>query len=131
MKTITTPILPTKQIFVKKPNTAHELDLEAICVFVATGFFMGEDTYWKDEVCLLPGHDHEIDVNGYLTQSKPSFTWHYSPRAISFEQALEEYIQLLKTITKEQVGDTPVILALSGGLDSRSQALVLKDIGAK
>src|SRR5690606_25065932 len=131
MKTITTSILPTKQIFVKKPNTPHELDLRAICVFVATGFFMGKDTYWKDEVCLLPGHDHEIDADGYLIQSTPNFTWHYNPRDISFEQATEEYIQLLKTITKEQVGDKPVILALSGGLDSRSQALVLKDLGCK
>lgn len=129
MKTIRTAILPTKQIFAKKPNTPHELDLEAICVFVATGFFMGEDTYWKDEVCLLPGHNHEVDANGYLIQSTPNFTWHYSPRDISFEEATEEYIQLLKSITKEQVKDAPVILALSGGLDSRSQALILKDLG--
>ncbi|TDU34411.1 asparagine synthase [Gelidibacter sediminis] len=129
MITVKSPILPTKQVFAKRPDTPHELDFEAICVFVATGFFMGEDTYWKDEMCLLPAHDHELDADGYLFKSTSNFTWHYSPRDISFEQATDEYIQLLKVITKEQVGDNPVILALSGGLDSRSQALILKDLG--
>uniref|UniRef100_UPI0030DAFE72 asparagine synthase-related protein n=1 Tax=uncultured Xanthomarina sp. TaxID=1868331 RepID=UPI0030DAFE72 len=126
--TINTPILPTKQVFAKKPNTLHELDFEAICVFVATGFFMGADTFWKDTLCLLPGHDHELDAAGYLIQSTPNFTWHHTPQELSFEQSLEAYIDLLTTITKEQVGDEPVILPLSGGLDSRSQALVLKDL---
>lgn len=125
--TITIPIIPNKLTFAKRPNEPHELDLKAICVFVATGFFMGDDTYWKDQVCLKPGHHHKLNEGGELVQSTPYFEWHYSPRTISFEQVLEEYIQLLKTITKEQVGDQPVILALSGGLDSRSQALILKD----
>ena len=125
---VNTPILPTKQVFARKPNALHTLDLEAICVFVATGFFMGEDTYWKDEVCLLPAHTHEIDTNGILKESTPWFEWHYSPSDLTFEQTLEAYIALLTQITKEQVGDSPVILPLSGGLDSRSQALVLKDL---
>ncbi|MCX7549370.1 asparagine synthase-related protein [Xanthomarina sp. F2636L] len=125
--TITTPIIPSKLTFAKKTNKPHELDLEAICVFVATGFFMGDDTYWKDQVCLKPGHTHNLNEAGELIKSTPYFTWHYTPKDISFEGALKEYIHLLKTITKEQVGDKPVILALSGGLDSRSQALILKD----
>lgn len=124
--TITTPIIPSKQTFAKKSNEPHELDLEAICTFVATGFFMGEDTYWKDELCLLPAHTHKIDSEGYLIHSTPNFKWHYSPRNLSFESALEEYVALLTTITQDQVGDSSVILPLSGGLDSRSQAAVLK-----
>lgn len=123
-----TPILPIKQLFAKKNHAAHELDLEAICVFVATGFFMGTDSYWKDTVCLLPGYTHEVDAQGFLMKSTPNFIWHHRPQALSFEQSLEAYIALLTTITKEQVGDNPVILPLSGGLDSRSQALVLKDL---
>ncbi|SFN72327.1 Asparagine synthase [Bizionia echini] len=126
--TIKTPILPSKQQFAKRPNQPHELDLEAICVFMATGFFMGRDTYWKDEVCLLPGHHHTIDDAGFLVNSEPWFQWHYRPRDLSFEATLAEYIQLLTTITTEQVGNQPVILPLSGGLDSRSQALILKGL---
>ena len=129
-QTITTPILPSKQQFAKI-DAAHELNLEAICVFAATGFFMDADTYWKDEVCLLPAHNQTLDANGFLIKSEPWFHWHYTPRTISFDQALEEYKTLLTTITKEQIGDSPVILPLSGGLDSRSQALILKDLDFK
>ncbi|HLT53957.1 MAG TPA: asparagine synthase-related protein, partial [Flavobacteriaceae bacterium] len=124
---VNTPILPTKQVFAKKPDTLHTFDLEAICIFAATGFFMDGDTYWKDEVCLQPAHTHKIDANGFLKESMPWFEWHYSPSNLTFEQTLEAYIALLTQITKEQVGDSPVILPLSGGLDSRSQAMVLKD----
>jgi len=128
---VKTSILPNKQIFAKKLDTVHELDYKAICVFVSTGFFMGEDTYYKDEVCLRPGHKYTLNEKGEYIQKTPYFKWHYSPRQISFKQALDEYVQLLSKITKEQVGDNPVILALSGGLDSRSQALVLKDLDNK
>jgi len=124
------PILPSKQSFAKI-KAPHELDLKAICVFMATGFFLDQDTFWKDEVCLLPGHIHTIDNEGYLIKSTAWFQWHYSPREITFEKALEEYIELLTTITKEQVGDSSVILPLSGGLDSRSQALVFKGLKNK
>lgn len=126
MPTIKTHILPSRQQFAKTKAT-RDLHLEALCVFVATGFFMGEDTYWKDQVCLKPGHHHELNEKRELVRSTPYFNWHYSPRDLSFEKALAEYIELLTKITKEQVGDDAVILALSGGLDSRSQALILKD----
>ncbi|MFD2823325.1 asparagine synthase-related protein [Lacinutrix iliipiscaria] len=127
MKSLKTPILPSKLQFVKQ-HAAHELNFKAICIFAATGFFLDDDTYWKDEACLLPGHDHIFDENNFLIESKPWFKWHYTPKSISFEQALDEYINLFTTITKEQVGENPVILPLSGGLDSRSQALVLKNL---
>ncbi|MEP2171026.1 asparagine synthase-related protein [Polaribacter sp.] len=127
---IKTPILPSKQTYVKQ-HEPHELNKRAICIYAATGFFMDDDTYYKDEVCLAPASKHTLDADGYLVQSKPWFEWHYTPREISFNQALQEYKDLLTTITKEQVGDSPVILPLSGGLDSRSQALVFKDLPNK
>ncbi|MEM5564584.1 asparagine synthase-related protein [Psychroserpens sp. AS72] len=125
---INTPIIPAKLQFIKKADAEHTLHLEAICIFMATGFFMDEDTYWHDLVCLSPAHQHELDEQGYLIKSTPSFQWHYTPREITFETALEEYIDLLTKITRKQVGDSPVILPLSGGLDSRSQALIFKNL---
>lgn len=129
--TITTSIIPNKLQFAKKAESEHALHFEAICIFVATGFFMDDDTYWRDLVCLAPGHKHELDTQGYLIKSTPTFKWHYTPRNITFETALEEYVNLLSKITKEQVGDSQVILPLSGGLDSRSQALTLKNLPNK
>ncbi|WP_456439196.1 asparagine synthase-related protein [Psychroserpens sp.] len=124
MTTFTTSIIPNKQTFAKV-DKPHKLNYKAICVFVATGFFLDQDTYWEDELCLKPASTHNLDTNGILLNSKPSFKWHYSPRDISFNQVLEEYVALLTDIIQEQVKDNPVILPLSGGLDSRSQALVL------
>lgn len=127
MATIKSSILPQNQQFAKI-DAPHVLNFKAICIFAATGFFLDEDTYYKDEVCLLPGHDHFFDDKNILIGSKPWFQWYYEPRPISFAEALDEYKSLLLTITKEQIGDSPVILPLSGGLDSRSQALILKDL---
>ena len=94
-------------------------------MFVATGFFLDQDTYWEDELCLKPASTHNLDANGILINSKSTFKWHYSPKDISFNQVLEEYVALLTDIIQDQVKDNPVVLPLSGGLDSRSQALVL------
>jgi hypothetical protein len=119
-----TPIIPIQPTFAKI-HQAHELHKEAICVFVATGFFLDQDTYWKDEVVLKPACTHDLDNNGYLIKSNPWFQWHYSPRDISFKQALKEFTDLFHEIIDEQVGDKKVILPISGGLDSRTQAVAL------
>lgn len=130
MKTIKTSIIPIHPNFAKM-DTPHELHLEAICVFAAIGFFLEGDTFWKDKKVLSPASLNTFDTNGYLQESKPYFEWHYTPRAISFNQALEEFSELFERIFKEQVAGRKVILPLSGGLDSRTQAVALKRIGAE
>ena len=115
-------------VAIAKLRRPHDLNFEGMCMFVATGFFFDDDTYFKDEVCLKPAHKIQMDDEGYLLESKPWFNWHYSPQQESFETILEEYIHLLTKITKDQVQDKNVILPLSGGLDSRSQALILKNL---
>ena len=127
MKTIKTSIIPTYQQFVKV-IAPHELDKKAICIFAATGFFMGTDTYWKDLKVIAPATINTIDDNGFLIESKPWFEWHYKPRNISFENALEEFTELFELICAEQAGDKPVILPLSGGLDSRTQAVAFSKL---
>jgi asparagine synthetase B (glutamine-hydrolysing) len=127
---VKTSIIPSKQTFAKVDGE-HELNLEAICVFAAIGFFLDKDTYWKDEEILTPGGTHTLDSNNKIEDSKPLFEWHYTPREISFKQALDEFSNLFETIVKEQTLNKKVILPLSGGLDSRTQAVALKVIGAE
>ncbi|SRX55339.1 asparagine synthase-related protein [Aequorivita sp. CIP111184] len=124
MPTIKTPIIPTQQQFVKA-HALHELDKKAICIFAATGFFLDTDTYWQDKKVLPAASECNIDDNGFLIKSNPWFQWHYSPRDISFDKVLEEFTFLFEQIVSEQVKDTKVILPLSGGLDSRTQAVAL------
>lgn len=129
MKTITTPIIPVKQTFANL-KTPHTLNYEAICVFTAIGFFLDQDTYWKDKIALKPGTTYTLDGNGEVINSKENFRWHYKPRNISFKTAVTEFTDLFETIIKEQSGTNTVLLPLSGGLDSRAQAVALKHLGA-
>ncbi len=123
-KTIKTPIIPIHQTFVNF-DAPKQLDKKAICIFAATGFFLDTDTYWKNKKVLPPASENLIDENGFLVESKSWFQWHYSPRNISFETALEEFTSLFELIISEQVQKNKIILPLSGGLDSRTQAVAL------
>jgi len=119
---IKTPIIPPHQQFAKVA-APQELDHQAICIFAATGFFLDTDTYWKNKKVLPAASENTLDENGFLLESKPWFQWHYSPRNISFETALEEFTQLFEQIIAEQIKNKKAILPLSGGLDSRTQAV--------
>ncbi|SOC78561.1 Asparagine synthase [Salinimicrobium sediminis] len=125
MKEISTGIIPVFPSFYKVKDAPSEPDLKAICIFAAIGFFLDQDTYWKDEKVMRPGTITSLDDHGCLINSASRFEWYYQPRQISFEQALAEFTSLFEHIVKDQVQDSPVILPLSGGLDSRSQALAL------
>ena len=127
--TIQTPIIPTHQTFAKI-KAEHELHLEAICVFVAIGFFLDTDTYWKDQVVLAPASHHDLDDQGFLISSKPWFQWHYGPRTLNFNEALDAFSSLFEGIVDRQTKGKQVILPLSGGLDSRTQAVALKQLDA-
>ena len=126
MKIIKTPIIPIKKTFAKVERK-HELNMEAICVFAAIGFFLDTDCYWKNEIVLRPGTVNKLDSEGFLIESKPWFQWHSSPRNITFDDALQEFTCLFETIVEEQTKNKKVVLPLSGGLDSRTQAVALRN----
>ncbi len=130
MKIIKSPILPLRQEFAKI-DAPHELDYEAICVFTAIGFFLDTDTYWQDVKVLKAAHIHTIDSSGILLKSDSWFTWHTTPKLSSFDETLEEYSHLFESIIQSQITDNSVILPLSGGLDSRTQAVALSKLGVE
>ncbi|WP_411767139.1 asparagine synthase-related protein [Winogradskyella sp. A3E31] len=130
MKQIKQPIIPNRILEVPV-DAEKELDLKAICTFTAIGFFLDTDTYWTHKKVVPPASLNTFNANGQLETSKPYFKWHYTPRDISFEQALEEFTDLFESIISEQTNTKKVILPLSGGLDSRTQATALRHIGAQ
>ncbi|NNK88019.1 MAG: asparagine synthetase B family protein, partial [Flavobacteriaceae bacterium] len=75
---IRSSIIPADHTFAQVRKT-RGYNLKAICIFASTGFFMDDDTFWLNEVCLRPGCDHIVDEDGYLVSSQPWFQWHYSP----------------------------------------------------
>ena len=126
-KTVKTSIIPSSQTFARV-DAVHEIDKEAICVFIAIGFFLDQDTFWKDIKCLRPATINTINDEGLFIKSEPWFQWHYTPQKIQFEEALNQFTTLFESIVDEQVNDKKVILPLSGGLDSRTQAVALKKL---
>ncbi|MBK5214588.1 MAG: asparagine synthetase B family protein [Flavobacteriaceae bacterium] len=126
MKTIKTPIIPIKKTFANVKGK-HELHLEAICVFSAIGFFLDTDTYWRDKIIISPGSESILDDDSYVVSSKKWFQWNYSPREISFETSLQEFTELFESIIESQTTGQKVVLPLSGGLDSRTQAVALRN----
>lgn len=124
---ITTDIIPIQNTFF---GEKHTLDLEAICVFAALGFFLEQDTYYKEQKVLKPATKYELDLETHsILKATPYFKWHYTPKERPFDVIVDEFTDLFETIVKEQSIGKKVILPLSGGLDSRTQAIALKHLG--
>jgi hypothetical protein len=121
MQKIKTSIIPVKPQYVGEED---EIDYKAICFFAATNFFIGTDTYFKGKKCLQPGTEYEIENNKIISEKK-WFEWSYEPRNIAFDQVLDEFSSLFENITVESLKGKKVILPISGGLDSRTQAAAI------
>lgn len=105
-------IIPT-ELFAGKHGL--ELNREAIAFFASAGFFFENDTYWNDAEWKA------LDFN-----KQP---WHYTPREISLAEAVDEFATLFHQIVEEQTQEGKAILALSGGLDSRTLAVAMQVLG--
>ena len=126
MKTIRTSIIPERQSFARVGKN-DEIDFKAICIFVCTGFFLESDTFRKNIVVLQPYTEYDVNEDSLITKSNRYWNWHYSPREISLKQAVEEFAQLFEKISSDKLRGKKIILPLSGGLDSRTQAAALPD----
>lgn len=119
-------IIPEKQFFCRRESD-NGFNLKAICIFAATGFFLHKDTYFNDLEVLQPATDYEIDKNDYVKNSSRYWKWYYSPRDISLKEATEDFAHLFEKISQNKLKGKEVILPLSGGLDSRTQAAALTE----
>ncbi len=101
------------------------LDLPEICIFAACGFFLGDASYYKELKAIPPASEYD-EENGIISNIQTYFRWTYQPRAISLQQATEEFTKIFHQVIQKGVEGKNVILPLSGGLDSRSLAAALK-----
>ena len=123
------PIIPNNPTFIGEKKT---LNYKAICFFAATGFFLDQDTFFNELTVLKPAINYEIDEDfSKIISEKPYFNWNYNPKERPLKQIVSEFATLFETIIKEQVANKTVILPLSGGLDSRTQAAALYHLGNK
>ncbi|MCX6188991.1 MAG: asparagine synthase-related protein [Bacteroidetes bacterium] len=130
------PIIPIRQKFYKshenvllsnwEKEASAALDLKAICAFCALGFFLDDDTYYKNIKVVKPSTTLVLEGDK-IVSSNTNFKWHYNPREITFNETVNEFAELFEKIIAEQTKDKYVILPLSGGLDSRTQAVALRN----
>jgi len=130
MKPTQNTIIPDLPVFYKV-SQKRDWDFKAICIFVATGFFLDRDTYYTDTKVVPPGVDYQLDKDGKLISESSYFSWYHQPKDQSFEVSLSQFTSLFEDIIEHQTADLPVILPLSGGLDSRTQAAVLQHLNKK
>ena len=109
----------------KRPITlTGEVDRKALCVFLSTGMFLGTDTYFRDVRTVRPGEELQLDADQLLLDRKVRFNWadesQYSNDRCDREHLLDQLEALLDAGANAL--DDGVVLALSGGLDSRSLA---------
>ncbi|MBI87310.1 MAG: asparagine synthase [Candidatus Marinimicrobia bacterium] len=91
----------------------RRLNFRSISEWIATGFFLGQNGFYKDE--QIP----------YL-EFGPNFKWHYSPQEITFSETIDMFAYILKKVVTSKAKGKKVLLPLSGGLDSRTLAAALK-----
>ncbi|MFL2983041.1 MAG: asparagine synthase-related protein [Candidatus Neomarinimicrobiota bacterium] len=92
----------------------EELNFEAICYWFSTGFF------FKDEDFLLNGENKD--------QISDVFEgWYYKPKNIAFEKVVNQFSNLFESLIMDKISGKNIVLPLSGGLDSRTLAVALRN----
>ncbi|MBX2955232.1 MAG: hypothetical protein KF846_03685 [Cyclobacteriaceae bacterium] len=128
MNKLRTDIIPVEQHHYRVDQDAT-WDYKSICIWSAIGFFLGDSTFYTQSKVCLPGRDYEFDKTGRLLKSEPWFRWNYQPRNISFNQVVGEFADVLDGLTAKHLSNQNVLLPLSGGLDSRTLAVALRNHG--
>ena len=123
MRKIKTDIIPKDVGII---GTGDTLNYPAICIFLATGFFLEKDCWFQNQTALQPATEYDLDEKEQIQSERVWWRWHYTPRDVTLKQATEEFAHLFESISRKQLGDKKIIIPLSGGIDSRTQAAALK-----
>lgn len=124
MNTLKTSIIPAKPGFYRLSDN-YEWDLPSICIWAATGFFLGDNTFFKNIKAYKPATIYQLDSAGLPVRSSSWFTWHYTPRSLSLDDAVDEFSSILDSIAITELRDKKILIPLSGGLDSRTLVAVV------
>jgi asparagine synthetase B (glutamine-hydrolysing) len=117
------PIIPISPTYYWTAET-RTLDLKAIAVFAAIGFFLDDETFFLEKRTFRPGSEYTLTDKGWKQQTY--FSWTYEPEIVQFDEVVDRFGELLKNLVMRGVHAKNVILPISGGLDSRTLLVALK-----
>ena len=130
------PIIPIEQTFYNKnsnklinwePHSQYELDLSAISSFIALGFMLADDTFFREIKVLQPSTKYTIDTKKCINNLQKTWQWHYNPSDRSFDDALEEFSNLFERLIVNNIKNKHILLPISGGIDSRTLFVPIQD----
>jgi len=126
---ITNPIIPVEQIFYHTKTKKviqwdsikdTTLDYQAIAAFLAIGFMLDDQTFFKEIKVCKPATQYKLDKNKTIIVEEKIWEWDYHPKDYSFNEVLDEFTSLFETLVKKSTNGKSVLLPISGGLDSRT-----------
>lgn len=133
---IHTPIIPIDQIFYDQStkqiipwdfSSTHPIDLRAVSVFISVGFFLDDDTYYKNIKTCHPASTYYLNNKNCIEKIVKNWNWHYTPSDLSFDQTVDNFVSLFEKIIHSQTKDKNILLPISGGLDSRTLLVPVKN----
>ncbi len=98
------------------------LDWKSIMGFLSLGYFPRESTYISSIRILGPARIYRFDRNLRLVRVRRYWDWFYSPEYASPDSALEAFSSTMSEVVRGGSQGKALVLPLSGGLDSRTLA---------
>ena len=116
----------------KKLTSSLSPNTENYWEFYNLGYFVGENTSYKEIKKVLPGEVLVWNLKTYSLQKSFLPLASSAKKEMSFDQAVAEIDRAIQeSVEKHYIADVPVGLLLSGGADSSLLAGISKKIGQK
>lgn len=108
--------------FFKLPFFKPEVDIANFECFIDLGYILGKGTWFKNVSLLRPATIVKVDLNKMNIQENIYWSWgEIKKNDHSFEQAKREIGEhLVEAVQRRYDVSEPIVIPLSGGLDSRS-----------
>ena len=107
-------------------GSRRQLDWDGLTGFLGFGFFPGDRTFFDDVRILRPASHYVFDADGRHRRLRTLLGWWPTPdRSRSYDETVDEFASIFREVMGDLVGDGPVALPISGGLDSRSTLVPL------
>jgi hypothetical protein len=118
-------------LFAITPFISKEYDWKGISTFLNLGFFFGNTTYYSNVKVLEPSIHYKFGPK-LIVQDKYKY-WEWKQKinhSRSFKETLNEFAEILNSITEDLCTNSRVAIPISGGLDSRTMAATSSKINS-
>lgn len=108
--------------FLKLPFFTDDIDLPSLNCFVDLGYIVGNGTWFKNVSLQRPATIVKFNIQQKVLREQCYWSWgNINASSISFDKSKSELAnQFVKAVKRRYNAEDPIVVPLSGGLDSRS-----------